>query len=321
MGFLESLGLAAAPGIAAAGGAIAGGLISRDANKDIANEANQLQIYAMQHGISDRVADAKRAGLHPLYALGAPPMNMNPIAIQDTLGPAMVQAGQSIGSSLSRMSSTAEREKEQLELAALRANINESDARRQLLISEAAFKAQAGMISAPAPPLGIHQEGKGPISNPAVSSGQAPNVPAGFYEVKPAPVTSPKVGWPNVAAGINPAYEERWLTPNLPMLLPITQGEGPEELISEMSAPAWLGLLLYNAQIYGPAWLKDMMAFRYGGEAPTNKYDSVYGRKEGTSILRSDAENERKSKKSREQIIQEKIEGAYKHLRKGDWAK
>jgi hypothetical protein len=54
-----------------------------------------LQKAAMKKGIQWKVADAKKAGIHPLYALGAPAFNPSPVNFGD-----MASAGQDIGRAL-----------------------------------------------------------------------------------------------------------------------------------------------------------------------------------------------------------------------------
>lgn len=82
------------PAVIAAGAALAGGAIAnRNARKQQArNEA--LQREFAQQGIRWKVADAKAAGLHPLYAIGASGASFSPTTYNDAMGPAVAQAGQ-----------------------------------------------------------------------------------------------------------------------------------------------------------------------------------------------------------------------------------
>jgi hypothetical protein len=54
-----------------AGGALAGGLMSDRSARSSASKQRQMDMDFAKNQISWKVADAKRAGLHPLYALGA----------------------------------------------------------------------------------------------------------------------------------------------------------------------------------------------------------------------------------------------------------
>lgn len=95
------------PALIAAGASIAGGLINKSAS-DKANEqnaANALRQEALQRefaqsGIQWKVADARKAGVHPLYALGASTHSYSPTtvgAVADTsLGSAVASSGQDI---------------------------------------------------------------------------------------------------------------------------------------------------------------------------------------------------------------------------------
>ena len=90
-----------------AGTKIAGGLINQQSAKD-ANKTNfinaqqniQLQKEFAQQGIRWKVDDARAAGIHPLYALGAQTHSFSPVsvgAVADTsLGNSIASAGQDI---------------------------------------------------------------------------------------------------------------------------------------------------------------------------------------------------------------------------------
>lgn len=57
--------------IISAGASLVGGILGNKSNQKIAEQNAALQKEFAQHGISWKVADAKRAGIHPLYALGS----------------------------------------------------------------------------------------------------------------------------------------------------------------------------------------------------------------------------------------------------------
>lgn len=94
-------------GLLAAGASLIGGLMGRDSQKE-ANEINQqnalrqeaLQREFAQTGIQWKVEDAKKAGIHPLYALGANTVNYAPHQIghvaETALPNAIAQSGQDI---------------------------------------------------------------------------------------------------------------------------------------------------------------------------------------------------------------------------------
>lgn len=264
-GFFESLALAAAP----AGVGAAGGVISNLINQNsVENEATRNQSnfnIQMDETIQRRVADAKRAGLHPLYALGASSSpSSQPIVMQDSIGPALNTAGQNIATSINRRGSADDRLKTVLENKLLDSQIGETDARKNLIVAQQAQMNQANQTD-----LGVRPE----IRNSLAPEGQAPNPPGtAFVENQPSKVTSAKTGQPHVRAGVNPMYEERMMAPGFPIMLPVAEGESPEELLSEMSAAAYAGLLEMNANKYGGKWLRDYTGLRFTGKQPTQAY-------------------------------------------------
>lgn len=70
----------------------------KDYDAQVSNaQANQsFQKEFAQHGISWKVADAKRAGLHPLAALGSSTMSYNPVHIGQRRGPGYSEIGDSV---------------------------------------------------------------------------------------------------------------------------------------------------------------------------------------------------------------------------------
>lgn len=296
-------------GLIGAGGSIAGGVIGNLINQNqVENEATRNQ-FNLTHGISMRVADAKRAGLHPLYALGAPTFNSSPIMMEDRIGPSLINAGQNVSSAIARTMSTDEKVKNDLEVQLLNSQIKETDARAGMYISETAKNNQAGLAG-----TGIQLEKPGGVQG---IEGQSPlSMGAGIIDVKPSPQISAKQGHSDVIAGIGQTHEERWLENGFPMITPRLEGESLEEILSEMSTAAFLGLLQRNANMYGDQWLRDFIAYRYAGELPKGKYKPMLQLrgemgKEGGNIFRrlwgSRSQEKRMS-------LDEKIKGAYKHL-------
>lgn len=85
---------------AIAGGAALSAIGSTMSGQESARQMRknrQLQREFAQHGVSWRVEDAKRAGIHPLAALGAQTSSFQPLAITETgTGRAMQQMGQGV---------------------------------------------------------------------------------------------------------------------------------------------------------------------------------------------------------------------------------
>ncbi len=94
----------------AAGGALAGGALSQSsADKAAAQDAAAQREFA-QHGVRWRVADAKAAGLHPLYSLGANVPTFSPVARagQSAFGRGVSEASAHIASGVRARGRTAQ---------------------------------------------------------------------------------------------------------------------------------------------------------------------------------------------------------------------
>lgn len=133
----------AAPVIAAgiaAGAGLVGGILSNKAQRESAAEINAANIQqanenrAMQekfaqYGIRWKVEDAKAAGIHPLYALGASTHSFNPVGVgavgsgSDNVGPAIGQMGQDISRAVNSTKTDDEKTITQLQIAGLKADL------------------------------------------------------------------------------------------------------------------------------------------------------------------------------------------------------
>lgn len=72
-----------------------GSLLGMSSAKKEAKKNREMQERAMTESIQMRVADAKKAGIHPLYAIGAP--SMSPAPITSGAPEMMANLGQDIG--------------------------------------------------------------------------------------------------------------------------------------------------------------------------------------------------------------------------------
>ncbi len=108
------------PALIAAGASLAGGFMNSKANKQAAKatERNavrniELQKEFAQSGIQWKADDARKAGIHPLYAMGASTASFTPQtigAVPDTsMGTAVASAGQDISSSINRTRTPSQR--------------------------------------------------------------------------------------------------------------------------------------------------------------------------------------------------------------------
>lgn len=126
------------------GGQLLGGYLSDRASAKAADEARFAQTMMMKNQIQTRVKDAKAAGIHPLYALGA--SGSSPSAIVANTG----ATGRAVGNSMSQMGQNIlQREQHQLQT-----QLMESQLRGSELANDAqaiANKGQMDTLNARAP--------------------------------------------------------------------------------------------------------------------------------------------------------------------------
>lgn len=138
--------------IIGAGASLLGGLLNKSSS-DQANALNRenalrqeaLQREFAQSGIQWKVADAKKAGVHPLYALGAQTTSYSPVsvgAVGDTsLGSGVASAGQDLSRAIAATSSKSTR----TEAAAAALSLERAGLENELLRSQIAkTRAQIG---------------------------------------------------------------------------------------------------------------------------------------------------------------------------------
>lgn len=127
-------------GIQAATG-LAGALISDKSQRDIAESVNrqnaaqanmnaQLQEQFAKHGIRWKVEDAKAAGIHPLYALGASTHSFSPVGVGAEappgggIGDAIGKMGQDISRAVNTTKTEEEKTITALQIAGLKADLH-----------------------------------------------------------------------------------------------------------------------------------------------------------------------------------------------------
>lgn len=138
--------------LAQAGSSVLGGILGRHFAGNQASLDRRLQREFAQNSIQWRVEDAKKAGLHPLSAIGMQPSQYSPVQVQDPLPQAMSDAGQAIGRAAAAQMTPAQRRAEDLSILAMQKQIEESDARIGVLRSEAARNLQSLNASQAFPP-------------------------------------------------------------------------------------------------------------------------------------------------------------------------
>lgn len=211
---------------------IAGGLLGQDSQRDMARMNIKAQREFAQHGVRWRVEDAKAAGLHPLYALGAQTPSFSPVHIQDTMGPALAEAGQAIGRGISSQETSAEAQMRRLTMLEVLSRINENDARADLIREELLDlqrrRPQFPVVNAP----------ESSVIPDVVDQTEVGTHPLqGKVRVKPAEVTAGS-GVPGIVAGVPEGFQEIRMPGGWHMLLPSADLSEPLESAGEIVSPA-----------------------------------------------------------------------------------
>nr|QJB19854.1 MAG: DNA pilot protein [Microvirus sp.] len=190
-------------------GSLAGGIMQNNqANANIA-----LQKKFAQNGIQWKVADAKKAGIHPLYALGAQTHSFAPV--QSFAGDSIASMGQSIGRAVDSYSDKSQRADaftKASQALQLENNKLNNDLLKQQIASNTATLNQPG--TPPAAP--------GP-ANRYLIPGQGSTGGRPLIDAQPTKVTipdpsrphneagaSPEVGWNKTATGWAPGRSEKF---------------------------------------------------------------------------------------------------------------
>lgn len=141
----------------AAGANLLGGFLGSKSSKKAQKRNERLQKEFAQNSIQWRVADAKAAGVHPLYAMGASPVAAQPSYVGDTnMANALANAGQDISRAMTATSSKSTRDNAHMEkVRAL--TISKMGLENELLASQIAkLRAQTG------PPIPTGNDNKHP---------------------------------------------------------------------------------------------------------------------------------------------------------------
>lgn len=107
--------------IISAGASLIGGLLGKSSadkaaaqNMQIAQQNMQMQEDFAKRGIRWKVQDAKAAGIHPVYALGAPTHSFSPVSFSasadNSMGQAIASMGQDVGRAINATRTGKERE-------------------------------------------------------------------------------------------------------------------------------------------------------------------------------------------------------------------
>lgn len=194
-------------GLISGGASLLGGILGGNSSKKIAAQQMRMQKEFAQNGIQWKVADAQKAGVHPLYALGANTVSYSPVSVGDSsLASGISQAGQDIGRAVAATASEPGRNKilqgQMDQLALQRAGLE-----NQLLASQIA-KTNASIgppMPGPAITRLVDGQGDSPMIDP--QSQQPTKVFADSPAFEPGPV--PEVSFANTAGyGVAPVMSK-----------------------------------------------------------------------------------------------------------------
>lgn len=235
-------------GAIAAGGSILGGVLGDKATSK-ANKRNiEFQKEFAQHGLSWKAEDAKRAGLHPLYAMGAPTSSPT-AAIMPKSGKAegIAQAGQHIGRAVQARQTQAQRQLTQLQLERLSAETKKEYAIASYYESEASRNTQSRNVS--------KAIGGSAQAFPLRDDGRTIRVQelADYYdtvEANPDRMVSKRKQDPSLGAGTHSAWREYEASPGVKGVLLYSE-EGPSEAVQDAGPQMVWATYQKNKRIYG----------------------------------------------------------------------
>lgn len=141
------------PAAISAGASLLGGSIANKNNAKMAEQSFQqnaaLQKEFAQNAIQWKAADAEKAGISKLYAMGANTVSFSPSSVgtSDAMGPAIAQAGQGLGRALEANATQTGRASQlatQIAAAQLEGVNLDNDIKRQRILSDVSLNTQPG---------------------------------------------------------------------------------------------------------------------------------------------------------------------------------
>lgn len=255
--------------------------IAYQEGRDAASEA--LQREFAQNGIRWRKADAEAAGLHPLYAIGGAGASFTPSAASvsfDNGGQHMARTLQDMGQNVMRSAQAQmtpeQRALHQANLALLQSQLGESDARRQLLIAQAAKLAQEN--NGNMPDVVTNAYGPDVVINP-VTDGRGTRIEQhplfkDAVKLKPDEMASrSSLDAGQTAGRDHPGMRQFRFPGGHREMLPAAEGSGVPEEVSWVNIPEWLGANLHR---YGWRWLVNKIG-NITGQVPDSRTNTLEG--------------------------------------------
>lgn len=189
------------------GGQLLGGLLGRSSASSQAAEQAKMQEAFAKNSVRWRVADAKRAGIHPLAALGAQTHSYSPVAFNDPLPNALANAGQDIGRAIDATRTRPERADAYVKTVQ-DLNITRLGLENELLASQIGRIRSAGHP----PPMPTGSQGNVFATTDAPGTSPAPVAPLTEPTPSKVPVTYPST--PEVQPGTPPELQYYRTGPN-----------------------------------------------------------------------------------------------------------
>lgn len=180
------------PAVASVAGSVIGGVMSSNAQRENTEMNIGMQREFAQNGISWKVDDAKRAGVHPLFALGAQTHPFAPVQVgSPDYASTFSRAGQDLGRAAVSLMDNKKRDNFVSQASVLQ--LENQALQNDLLRSQIARL--NGQIPPPYP-LGVGTGGLAGQNVAAIAGGNL-----GPHKLEPAEVTTTQVALPSQTAG------------------------------------------------------------------------------------------------------------------------
>lgn len=260
---------------ASAIGSMAGGQGGMDPEDQLLEQYKMQKEFAM-HGLEWRADDARKAGLHPMAALGTQGASFQPVGLWNEeksggLGKAIGAAGQAYSDYKRGQKTPEQRAMETAQLKVLQAQAENDFAQASYWSSQAAKNAQSQSSAAPAPGAGF-----GPDAQSApvhISRVEGHPLTYDHVKIKPDEQISARSADRSVSSATNPAHREYvWRSGpggDTKVTLPYSD-EGPVEALE--STPIWMypQLIRDNIKRYGHGWLYEFLGLTDPGNGKKN---------------------------------------------------
>jgi len=219
---------------------LAGSILGANAASDAASSNRSMQREFAQKGIQWKVADAKAAGIHPLYALGAQTHSFQPVSAGD-LSSSLSDAGQHLGRAVDAGLNSGQRKQQELQLLEDRSRARRMD---ELRIQEQEIKNM--LLTTELMGMNRRQENQPPIPSPdnagsgvfTLLPGQnSPRLKPDQVRLKPSEIISHQSTRPHVEAGTHPALSEYRMADGRTIMLP---SQKAAEAMESMPLAGWM---------------------------------------------------------------------------------